>query len=365
MDTVLNFKNDTVRVKIGKNIVFKKDFISFCKSLKKQFVIISDSNVSPLYGKELNSALAKNNLDCLIIEIEAGEEHKTRATKEHIENTMFEKKLGRDTCIIALGGGVICDLSAFVAATYCRGIDFITIPTTLLAMVDAAIGGKCGVNTRFGKNLLGSFYHPKAIFIDLQFLSSLPLKEKRNGLLEIIKYGIIYDKELFFTLYENSDNLDLEKLIYKSFMIKKIFVEQDEKDNNKRAALNFGHTIGHAIEVLEDFSISHGEAVAIGIIVASFISMKLNVLEKEDFFKIFTIFKRHKFPLIFSQKVSWKALLNLLILDKKAKNKKPYFVLLEEIGKIKVFKDSYVKEVDEELLKKSLIWMQRRFASKT
>ena len=184
--------------------------------------IITDSNVAPLYGSQFEGEL---------FIFPAGEEHKTRATKEHLENQLFEKGFGRDTCIVALGGGVVNDLAGFLAATYCRGVPLVLIPTTLLAMVDASIGGKNGVNTPFGKNMVGTFYPPQKVIIDTRFLETLPPREFLNGKMEMIKHGLIADSALFASL---EGPYNLEKVIFENRRIKEEIVQADEKETGMR-----------------------------------------------------------------------------------------------------------------------------------
>lgn len=360
-DLTLNLKENNVPISIGKDLVFSLDFLSFCKTLGNRFVIITDQNVEKLLGEKLNLFFQNQHMDSFIISIPAGDSFKTRETKALIEDQMLQKKINKSGLIIALGGGMVLDMAAFVASTYYRGIPLVMVPTSLLAMVDASIGGKTAVNTKEGKNLIGSYYHPKKIFIDIQFLKTLPKEEYRNGFSEIIKYGIIYDKDLFNSLYEKTQDHDFEEIIYKCCLIKKTIVERDEKENNIRAILNFGHTLGHSLENLENYKISHGEAIGLGMIFASFLSVKMKILNIEDFFKIFSMFKKYHFPLVFSQNISAKDIFDQLLSDKKASLARN-FVLIEKIGSIK--DDIYLQEVDEKILKKALFWLCNRFSSK-
>lgn len=358
-ELTLHLKETSVPILVGKNIVFSKDFLSYLRSLKSRFVIITDHIVKKLYGERLNEFLKDSGLDSFIISLTPGDSSKTRETKAFIEDQMLEKKLNKETTLIALGGGMVLDMAAFVAATYFRGIDLIMLPTSLLAMVDACIGGKTALNTKEGKNLIGTFYHPKKIFIDSIFLSTLPKKEYTCGLAEIIKYGIICDPKLFYLL--ESKNFEIEDLIYRSCQIKKEIVERDEREKKERYILNFGHTLGHSLEALDDYQISHGEAVSLGMIFASFLSVKMKLLKKEDFLQILNLFKKHHFPLVFSPKITSKELFEQLLRDKKARES-ARFVLIEKIGSIK--DDNYVQEVDEKLIKKALYWFYSRFSAK-
>ena len=235
---------------IGTDVLVTQ-WVDYCRTLTQRLVMVTDSHLVNTLGCELKKRLMAENIHVELLHIPAGEANKTRETKQKLEDCLFEKNYGRDTCLIALGGGVITDLVGFVAATYCRGIPVMYLPTTLLAMVDASIGGKTGVDTRFGKNLIGAFYQPQAVFMDLSVLTSLPAHEFRNGMVEMLKHGLIKDKNLFRTLQEHAHHMDepsfLLDVIYNSCLIKKNIIEQDERDLGIRQLLNFGHTIGHAI----------------------------------------------------------------------------------------------------------------------
>ena len=359
------FKEKKVLLTLGKGIIFTENFANRIKSISKNIIIITDSTVNALYGAKLNNFLHKNGATTLLIEIPAGEEQKSRKTKEYIEDRMLQSNIGKDSVIICLGGGVISDIGTFVSSTYYRGIHLVLIPTTLLGMIDAAIGGKSALNTPFGKNLIGTIYQPDLIFIDTDFLKTLPAKEWQNGFSEIIKYSLISDEELFEELYNAGENLYIDSLIARCCKIKKEIVEKDEKEKSIRAILNFGHSVGHCIELLENYKISHGEAISIGIIFASYLSMKEKYLRTEDFLKIFSIFKKYRYPLIFSHNISWKKIMEALRYDKKSVKQNPRFVLLGKIGRAKTDgRDRWLYEIDESKLKEALIWLHRRFISK-
>jgi len=261
-----------------------KDHEALAKSLRplgNRFVIISDEQVFPIHGKQLELSLRKW-LDISSLCFPAGEQYKTRQTKQLLEDRMLRQSLGRDTCIIALGGGVVTDVAGYVAATYCRGIPFVAIPTTLLAMVDASVGGKTGIDVSQGKNLLGCIHQPANVLIDTDTLDTLPDREFRNGIAEMIKHGIIADANHFQYLetHKNSmrDPVILKTSIIDSLTIKKDIVERDPTETGLRRLLNFGHTIGHALEKLSGYSIAHGEAVAIGMVIEAQISFQKGYL---------------------------------------------------------------------------------------
>ncbi len=242
-----------------------------------RFAVVSDSNVAPLYAARLLSQLADIGEIAPLCVIPAGEAHKTRDTWAALTDQLLDAKLGRDSTVVALGGGVACDMAGFVAATFMRGVPVVHIPTTLLAMIDASIGGKTGVDTDHGKNLVGAFHQPSAVIIDPQLLDTLPLAELRAGLAEALKHGAIADAAYFDFICRESpsllaedprrrDVLALNHVIEKSVRLKVGVVAADEREKGARKALNFGHTIGHAIEMLSGYAMRHGEAVGVGML---------------------------------------------------------------------------------------------------
>lgn len=347
------------------NDVFKTHWIEYCKKLTQRLVIITDSNLIDTLGQDLKACLRTANIDADLLCIPAGENNKTRETKQQLEDALFNKKLGRDTCLIAVGGGVVTDLVGFVAATYCRGIPVMYLPTTLLAMVDASMGGKTGVDTPFGKNLIGAFYQPDAVFMDLNVLNTLPTPEWGNGVVEMLKHGLIRDKALFEHLQENSQNLHhpehLLEVIYKSCLIKKEIIENDERDMGVRQLLNFGHTIGHAIELIEQFQIRHGEAVAIGMLVEAYLSVLMGILDIAVLDDIEQTLRHYQLPLKTTAFNDITAFKNALALDKKATNNQVYFVLLSAIGTTHSTQNKHVFSADSALLEESLVWAYEKF----
>lgn len=344
----------TVELFIGREHAKCPHIASYLKKLANKFVIITDETVEKLYGNAL-----KEYLGAEIIAIPAGEKSKTREMKQKIEDKMFEMHCGRDTCVIALGGGMVTDIAGFVAATYCRGVPFVSIPTTLLAMVDASIGGKTGVNLPHAKNYIGATYQPKSIFIDLDFLEKLPKREMTNGMAEIIKYGLIKSPTLFETLEAKKGKL--EDLIKKSCQIKLDVVKEDVNEGGLRRILNFGHTIGHAIEALEDYQVSHGEAIALGMIGESYIAHKLGSIDEEAFARIKAIFKLYDFPLTLSAKFDVNEAITLMKQDKKALSSKIRFALIDKIGSMQTFGGQYCAEIDDSLLQETLQMMKQEF----
>lgn len=348
-------------IEIGNGVLnFQAQYLS---PLASKFAIITDDQIAPLYGEQLKKSLSDSGLEAYLFSFPNGEQYKTRATKEFLENSLFEEGLGRDTCLIALGGGVVTDLTGYIAATYCRGVPLVMMPTSLLGMVDASIGGKTGVNVPYGKNMLGCIYQPKKVIIDLSTLKSLSKKELANGVVEMIKHGIIADSKLFEDLEKYAERLlaldsnVMEKAIFESCRIKKEIVEQDEKEKGKRSLLNFGHTVGHALECLTNYSISHGEAIAIGLIVESYISLKLGILDQYSFDRIKKILIQYDLSLQLPYRLPIETILNAMVLDKKSLRGQPRFVTIDGIGSPKIYGLNYCIHIDEILIKNALEWM--------
>lgn len=231
--------------------------------------IVSDSNVWPLYGETVTESLCAKKFSVYHFVFSAGENSKNAENYLKLLNFLAENQLTRTDCIIALGGGVVGDLAGFAAATYLRGIPYIQIPTTLLAMVDSSVGGKTGIDLSAGKNLAGAFYHPTAVLCDTDTLATLPVEIFRDGCAEVIKYGILYDPALFAHLEEKGLDFDRESAIARCVELKRDVVREDEFDTGARMKLNLGHTMGHAIEICSNYAISHGQAVAIGTAIVS------------------------------------------------------------------------------------------------
>ncbi len=302
--------------------------------LKQKALIISDSIVAGLHLSYLLERL--NALEVRVCVIESGEKYKNFHSLERILNNAFEMQLNRHSLMIALGGGVISDMVGFASSIYFRGIDFINIPTTLLAQVDASVGGKTGINTPYGKNLIGSFHQPKAVYIDLSFLKTLEKREFQAGVAEIIKMAVCFDKNLVERL-ETKDLKDcLEEVIFQSVSIKAQVVVQDEKEQNIRVGLNYGHTFGHAIEKETDYErFLHGEAIAIGMRMANDLALSLGMLTLKEYERIENLLK--KFGLIFNYKITdIQKFYERLFLDKKSENKTIKFILPKGVGAFEV-----------------------------
>ncbi|HEY3332420.1 MAG TPA: 3-dehydroquinate synthase [Capsulimonadaceae bacterium] len=301
--------------------------------------VVINPKVEHYYGKGIYDSLRRAGFEPLPIVLVAGECYKTLQTTRRVYRTLYEKGVDRRTLVIAVGGGVIGDLAGYVAATYQRGLDFIQVPTTLLAQVDSSVGGKVGVNFEDGKNLIGAFYQPKLVLIDPNTLNSLPFRERRSGLAEIIKYGAIWDND-FYTAVDNdvigllrltSDYL--ETAIAHSCEIKANVVEQDERDEGVRAILNFGHSVGHALESLTGYHVyRHGEAIAIGMVSASLIGEELGYTPPSVTEALCNTLNKAKFPIALDERLFTNDIISLLSLDKKAVAGTVRFVLVDRLG---------------------------------
>ncbi len=263
---------------MGAKITNDLSSLALNRQKPRKVFVITDTNVSEIYLDDLKSQLKKLNFEFHYYIIPAGEFSKSLKTVENIYEKLSSDLISKNDVIISLGGGVVSDISGFVASTYKRGIKLINIPTSFLAMIDASIGGKNAVNLNSGKNLVGSFYFPDLILIDYNFLNTLPKKELNSGVSEAIKCGAIFDEKLFSILEKEKFEDNIENIIYRSILVKKKLVEEDRFDSSKRMLLNFGHTIGHAVESLYGYkNISHGEAVSVGMNAITKISEKLGL----------------------------------------------------------------------------------------
>ncbi|GAB4224185.1 MAG: 3-dehydroquinate synthase [Gammaproteobacteria bacterium] len=318
--------------------LFSPELIAYCQHAYANLVIMTDEMVGALYAQPLRDYLlsAANNVHVLTVPV--GEMSKSRATKALLEDQMFALGCGRDTCIIALGGGVITDLAGFIAATYCRGVPVIYFPTSLLAMVDAALGGKTGINTSFGKNLLGTFTQPKAVFITLSVLTTLPEEEYINAFAEVLKHGLIADRHYFeyvlshITAIKQRELDCLQVIIQRSCEIKMKIVSEDQLEQGKRTLLNYGHTIAHALETCSTYQLKHGYAVFIGLVVEAYLAYIMNLLPYTDLNIIQEAVKQFIPKFNLPTIITSEKLLQAMTLDKKARQRIPRLVLLQAIG---------------------------------
>ena len=320
----------------------------------RRVAIVSNTTVAPLYLEKLQATLRVNGIDAVSIILPDGEQYKNAETMEQIYGALLTHRCERGTPLIALGGGVVGDMTGFAAATYLRGVPFIQIPTTLLAQVDSSVGGKTGINHPLGKNMIGAFYQPKVVLADIATLDTLPDNELRAGIAEVIKYGLIRDPEFFVWLEQNMETLlardagALQYAIARSCQNKAEVVAADERESGVRALLNLGHTFGHAIESGMGYGVwLHGEAVAAGTLLATDLSQRLGWINAEEVARIRGLFERAGLPSA-APALGTDKYLELMSLDKKVQAGKVRFVLLKAIG------DAVVSEVPQEPLRQTL-----------
>ena len=306
--------------------------------VQKKAAVVTNSTVAPLYLERIAGALAREGVEVVRILVPDGEEHKDWRTLNGIFDALLEQRCARDTTIIALGGGVIGDLAGFAAATYQRGVPLVQIPTTLLAQVDSSVGGKTAINHPLGKNMIGAFHQPQLVVADIRTLETLPERELRSGLAEVIKHGLIRDAAFFGWIEAHLDRLltrdpaALEHAVLGSIAIKSEIVTQDERERGLRALLNFGHTFGHAIETGLGYGAwLHGEAVAAGMVMAADLSRQLGYLSEADCARIRSLFERAGLPTAV-RGITPERMQQLMRLDKKAKGGRVHFVLLQRLG---------------------------------
>lgn len=340
------------------SIWLRPDFGELLEALKelhtenRKICIVTDDTVEALYGETLRELLTGCCKRVSLFVFPAGEENKTLDTVRNLYEHLILEKFDRKDMLAALGGGVVGDLTGFAAATYLRGIDFIQIPTTLLSQVDSSIGGKTGVDFDAYKNMVGAFHMPKLVYMNLGTLHTLPKRQFCAGMAEIVKHGLIQDKEYFEWLHSAYENImdgeyeALRCMISASCQIKRRVVEEDPTEKGIRAWLNFGHTVGHAIEKLKGFKLCHGECVALGCVAAARISWDRGYITEEEFMRLQNVFTHYKLPVRVSGLDSME-ILKATKRDKKMEGGKIKFVLLRTIGEAAVTKDVG----DEELLR--------------
>ncbi len=325
--------------------------------LSPKICLISNPTVFPLYGERVSDSVKKAGFDLLTVIIPDGEGYKDLLWVQHIYNELLKYKLDRSSALIALGGGVIGDITGFAASTYMRGISYIQVPTTMLAHVDSSVGGKTGVNHKLGKNMIGTFWQPRLVWIDIETLKTLPGKELLAGLAEVIKYGVIWDKELFDFLDDKRDkilNLDRKAVMHiikRSCEIKAEVVSKDEKEAGLRSILNYGHTIGHAIETVTGYKkYLHGEAVAIGMFLEAMLAHKLNFINKDKALRIKRLIDSYGLPSEMPADIDADSLLSSMQLDKKAVAGELKFIMPEKIGSVRIHK-GITEKVIRDILK--------------
>lgn len=345
--------NESYKIYCGEGILASLPLYLKKKKYGKKYVIITDSTVKKLYAEKLQKHLKKHGITSFIIPFPAGEKSKNLQTVEKICSQMNLMGIERGDCVIALGGGVTGDIAGFVASIYRRGIPFIQCPSTLLAMTDSSIGGKTGVDMPEGKNMIGTFTQPEDVFIDIALLVSLPEVELLNGMAEIVKHAVIADKGLFRFIEKNTReilNLDpkkIMKMLVRSITVKKKIVEADPHEQSIRAFLNYGHTIGHALEQVSEYEIPHGQGVAIGMVLINAIARKYRVLSEKNCNRINTLLYKLGLPNTIPKKYKTDAIYAAMTRDKKVANGELWYIIPRKIGKVGLTKDITQADVVE------------------
>lgn len=357
MDIIqVNLKEKSYEILIGKGILEDLGDHLLKKMKPGRCAIISNPTVSKLYRSKVEQSLRSSGFNVVILEVPDHETSKSLTFAEQLYSELIKHKMDRDSCIVALGGGVIGDLAGFVAATYMRGIVLVQVPTTLLAQVDSAIGGKVAVDLETGKNLIGSFHQPILVLSDVETLKTLSKKEIQSGLAEVIKYGIIANKDLFELVENNMDKIFtkdidiLNEIVKRCSRIKTRIVENDEKEHGIRAILNFGHTLGHTLEAATNYhGYSHGEAISIGMIFASLLSIHFKELNNEEYQRIEKVIHKAGLPIRLTSSYDPKHIISLMRHDKKVKMEKIRFILPRTIGEVFI-----TETISEMILEKEL-----------
>lgn len=357
-EQIINYDRLTVNVanKGAYDIVYEESFANLAVELEKfeienkKIAIITDSNVEKLYASEVKELLKDKCKAVYVFSFEAGEKNKNLNTVQDVYRYLIDNKFDRSDLLIALGGGVVGDMCGYVAATYLRGVDFVQVPTTLLSQVDSSIGGKTGVDFDAYKNMVGAFKMPILVYSNINTLKTLNDQQFASGMGEVLKHGLIKNADYYMwlisNLYEINDReIDcLKELVYNSNIIKKEVVEKDPYEKGDRALLNFGHTLGHAIEKYMNFTLLHGECVALGCVAAAFISYKRNVLKMEEYYELRDMFVPFNLPITITD-IDIKEIVKLTKSDKKMKGDHIKFVLLKKIGKAFIADDVTEEEM--------------------
>lgn len=350
--TIQDQEKPVYEIAIRKDYSDLKEFLHPLELSGHRMFIITDSAVGERYGKEVEEALRPlcSGVDTFVFP--AGEESKNLDTVREAYRFLIEKKCDRKDYIVALGGGVVGDLAGYTAATYLRGISFIQMPTSLLAMVDSSIGGKTGVDFDAYKNMVGAFHQPKAVYMNLSVLKTLSETQYRSGFAEVIKHGLLEDRPLYDWMRSHAQLLldrdleALETMIYESCLDKKRIVESDPLEKGERALLNLGHTIGHAVEKLMDFRLLHGECVSIGTAAAGYLSWRRGWITEEEYNEILATMESYHLP-VKIQNLDPKEILQVSKSDKKMERGKIKFILLEQIGRAVMRQDVTDEEMEE------------------
>ncbi len=324
----------------------------------RKFAVITDSNVGDVYARPICENLLRAGYEVDMFVFPAGEKSKTRETKARIEDAMLEKGYRRDCCIIAVGGGVVTDISGFIAGTYGRGVPFINYATTLLAAADASVGGKTAVDTPLATNLIGLFNQPEKVYIDIASWTTLPEREMKSGMAETIKHACMASEDMFEFLEENMDDImsfskfACEYIAENNCQIKYKVVMQDEREAGLREILNLGHTVGRAIETVSDYKLLHGEGVAIGLVAQALLSESLGYMKAEQVERVIALLEKAGLPTKIPAYIDREELVQKLYTDKKVRSGKLRFVLQKGIGEVVEFTPGvYAKAIEEEIVR--------------
>ena len=348
---IVKLEDRSYPIYIGKNILSDKSLLG--KINVNNFALVTNKKIKSLHlSKIKNNSIKKNQ-----IILSDGEKYKNQESISKIYSYLLKNKFSRDSCLVAFGGGVIGDMTGYASATYQRGINFIQIPTTLLSMVDSSVGGKTGINHPLGKNMIGAFHQPIAVIIDTEILRTLSKRQFNAGMAEVIKYGIIKDKNFFKWITKNCSNIKLQdpesiiKIVKRSCEIKAEIVSQDEEEKNIRALLNLGHTFGHAIEnILGYGKWLHGEAIACGFLIASSVAIQNKTMSINQYNDIKNLLEVFDLPTKLPKNINIENLFNAMLVDKKVKDNKMVYVLPNGIG------DSYItNKISRKIVMKAFI----------
>jgi 3-dehydroquinate synthase len=326
-------------IRIGRGLIPRVSVDLRRRALASRYVVVTDSHLAARHGRRLLASLRRRGLHADLLVIPAGERHKSRAVRDGLEDRLVDLGADRDTALVALGGGVVGDLTGFVAATFHRGIPFVQIPTTLIGMVDSAIGGKTGINHPAGKNLIGAYHQPVAIYIDVDYLKTLPARDFRSGLAEVVKCGVMSDAALFESIESNPERVlrrdpeALSRVVEACCRIKARVVSADPRESGRRTILNFGHTIGHALETISRYRLTHGEAVSIGMVAEARLAARARLAPPSLAPRLKSLLGRLGLPTALPLGVAPADLLRVARRDKKARQGRIAYALPARLGR--------------------------------
>lgn len=358
--------DNSYEVQIGQNLISKliTDIKNGLVGNIKKFAVITDSNVRALYAEPILQKLKETGYEGDLFEFPAGEKSKVRRTKERLEDEMLEKEYRRDCCVIAVGGGVVTDLAGFLAGTFGRGVPFINFATTLLAAADASIGGKTAVDTELATNLIGLIYQPLQVYVDILAWKTLPKRHLINGLAETVKHACLADEEFFSYIEDHTEDIFAcdpvvcEHIAERNCAVKYEVVMKDEREKSLREILNLGHTVGRAIETVSDYTLLHGEALAIGMTAQVNLGCKLGYLSEKQRDRVIALLERIGLPVSIPDYIDREQLIKKLYTDKKVRNGTLRFVFQKGIGDVMTFgEDVYARPVKEEEIRDILMCM--------